>query len=161
MLFVHDRKQANVWLIDFAKTVLLPENHCIDHFSTWKVGNHEDGYLIGINNLLELFSELEMEINTITDSSTASSSSLTPSTGSSPASLSPKRSTSETNMEDLPKRESLVTEAEGVVVGVSEDGSNTTPTEMQEQIVTDTNFNPVFPESKEKHEEKEKFEQKN
>ncbi|KAI8114795.1 Inositol-trisphosphate 3-kinase B [Lucilia cuprina] len=93
LLFVHDRKQANVWLIDFAKTVLLPENHYIDHASTWKVGNHEDGYLIGINNLIDIFNELEMEINTITDSSTASSTSLTPSTGSSPASLSPKRRT--------------------------------------------------------------------
>lgn len=100
LLFVHDRKLANVWLIDFAKTVLLPENHFVDHSSTWKVGNHEDGYLIGINNLIDLFSELEIEINTITDSSVASSSSLTPSTSSSPASLSPKRSTSETNMDE-------------------------------------------------------------
>lgn len=100
MLFVHDRKQANVWLIDFAKTVLLPENHFIDHSSTWKVGNHEDGYLIGINNLIDIFAELEIEINTITDSSTASSTSLTPSSGSSPASLSPKRSISETHAEE-------------------------------------------------------------
>ncbi|XP_065366000.1 uncharacterized protein LOC135958978 isoform X1 [Calliphora vicina] len=112
LLFVHDRKQANVWLIDFAKTVLLPENHYIDHASTWKVGNHEDGYLIGINNLIDLFSELEIEINTITDSSTASSTSLTPSTGSSPASLSPKRSISETNMEEK-DRQLEQEEAEG------------------------------------------------
>ena len=100
LLFVHDRKQANVWLIDFAKTVHLPDNHYIDHSSTWKVGNHEDGYLIGINNLIDLFTELEMELNTITDSSQNSSSSLTPSTGSSPASLSPKLSANEANAAD-------------------------------------------------------------
>ncbi|XP_075156151.1 inositol-trisphosphate 3-kinase A-like isoform X2 [Haematobia irritans] len=96
LLFVHDRKQANVWLIDFAKTVHLPENHFIDHSSTWKVGNHEDGYLIGINNLIEIYSELEMEINTASEAS----NSLSPSSASSSASISPKRSISETNVEE-------------------------------------------------------------
>uniref|UniRef100_A0AAG5CPK4 Kinase n=1 Tax=Anopheles atroparvus TaxID=41427 RepID=A0AAG5CPK4_ANOAO len=58
LLFVHDRHKASVWLIDFAKTVILPENVTITHDSKWKVGNHEDGYLIGINNLIEIFSEV-------------------------------------------------------------------------------------------------------
>ncbi|XP_073834750.1 inositol-trisphosphate 3-kinase A-like isoform X3 [Musca autumnalis] len=103
LLFVHDRNQANVWLIDFAKTVHLPENHFISHSSTWKVGNHEDGYLIGINNLIEIYTELEMEINTSGSSicETSNSNSLSPSSqGSSPVSLSPKRSISETNAEE-------------------------------------------------------------
>lgn len=59
LLFVHDRSHASVWLIDFAKTVTLPPNHVIDHNTTWKVGNHEDGYLIGINNLIDLFTDIE------------------------------------------------------------------------------------------------------
>lgn len=101
LLFVHDRKQANVWLIDFAKTVQLPENHLINHSSTWKVGNHEDGYLIGINNLIDIYSELEMEITTATSETNSNSNSLTPSSGSSPTSLSPKRSVSESNVEDV------------------------------------------------------------
>lgn len=58
LLFVHDRHKASVWLIDFAKTVALPESVAITHDSKWKVGNHEDGYLIGINNLIEIFSEV-------------------------------------------------------------------------------------------------------
>lgn len=58
LLFVHDKSSANVWLIDFAKTLLLPENISIDHKSKWKVGNHEDGYLIGINNLISIFMTL-------------------------------------------------------------------------------------------------------
>ncbi|XP_052870089.1 inositol-trisphosphate 3-kinase B-like [Anopheles cruzii] len=58
LLFVHDRHKASVWLIDFAKTVALPESVAITHDGTWKVGNHEDGYLIGINNLIEIFSEV-------------------------------------------------------------------------------------------------------
>ncbi|XP_046801873.1 uncharacterized protein LOC111684745 [Lucilia cuprina] len=134
LLFVHDRKQANVWLIDFAKTVLLPENHYIDHASTWKVGNHEDGYLIGINNLIDIFNELEMEINTITDSSTASSTSLTPSTGSSPASLSPKRRTSETNLAEKEQQEERQEEAQE---------ENILEQQKPEQIVKDEHNEPL------------------
>lgn len=60
LLFVHDRTQASVWLIDFAKTVVLPGHIKIDHNSVWSVGNHEDGYLIGINNLISIFEELRV-----------------------------------------------------------------------------------------------------
>lgn len=67
LLFVHDNCNANVWLIDFAKTILLPEEITIDHSSKWKVGNHEDGYLIGINNLISIFlTMLENQPVTIT-----------------------------------------------------------------------------------------------
>lgn len=31
---------------------------CITHINEWIVGNHEDGYLIGINNLIQIFEEL-------------------------------------------------------------------------------------------------------
>ncbi|XP_063547639.1 uncharacterized protein LOC134755091 [Cydia strobilella] len=48
LLFVHDKRRASIWMIDFAKTVPVPDNVNIDHNSSWKVGNHEDGYLIGI-----------------------------------------------------------------------------------------------------------------
>lgn len=58
MLFVHDRTQASIWLIDFAKTVSLPGGANITHMSEWIVGNHEDGYLIGINNLIRIFEEI-------------------------------------------------------------------------------------------------------
>ncbi|KAK6645068.1 hypothetical protein RUM43_001344 [Polyplax serrata] len=61
LLFVHDNVKANVWLIDFAKTLMLPDQTFIDHKSQWEVGNHEDGYLIGINNLIQIFGELDEE----------------------------------------------------------------------------------------------------
>lgn len=59
LLFVHDATNANVWLIDFAKTLKLPSGVNIDHASRWVVGNHEDGYMIGINNLLSIFSDMQ------------------------------------------------------------------------------------------------------
>lgn len=61
LLFVHDRTSASIWLIDFAKTVELPHDVMIDHNSAWTVGNHEDGYLIGINNIIDIFEELLQE----------------------------------------------------------------------------------------------------
>ena len=44
-----------MWLIDFGKTVPLPEGVSITHEQPWEVGNHEDGYLVGIDNLVEQF----------------------------------------------------------------------------------------------------------
>ena len=55
---MHDSQKAGVWLIDFGKTVSVPEGLSIDHKSPWEVGNHEDGYLIGIENLILLFGDL-------------------------------------------------------------------------------------------------------
>ena len=55
---MHDSQKAGVWLIDFGKTVSVPEGLSIDHKSPWEVGNHEDGYLIGIENLILLFRDL-------------------------------------------------------------------------------------------------------
>ena len=63
LLFVHDATKANVWLIDFGKTVPAPNGITIDHKSPWEVGNHEDGYLIGVQNLINIFSDLATELS--------------------------------------------------------------------------------------------------
>ncbi|XP_022826625.1 inositol-trisphosphate 3-kinase A isoform X1 [Spodoptera litura] len=63
LLFVHDKRRASIWMIDFAKTVPVPDNVSIDHDSVWKVGNHEDGYLIGLNNLISIFQSLIKDDN--------------------------------------------------------------------------------------------------
>lgn len=54
LLFVHDDTDANIWLIDFAKTDTLPENTKVTHYQQWELGNHEDGYLVGIDNLIRV-----------------------------------------------------------------------------------------------------------
>ncbi|XP_054154333.1 uncharacterized protein LOC128952898 [Oppia nitens] len=58
LLFVHDDHKADIWLIDFAKTYPLPNGIQITHQSEWQVGNHEDGYLKGLDNLIRIFSTL-------------------------------------------------------------------------------------------------------
>ncbi|XP_015596515.1 inositol-trisphosphate 3-kinase A isoform X1 [Cephus cinctus] len=59
LLFVHDTTNAGVWMIDFAKTLPLPQQlPRIRHDAEWQVGNHEDGYLIGVNNLIEIFQDI-------------------------------------------------------------------------------------------------------
>lgn len=58
LLFVHDDDEAKIWLIDFAKTHMLPENSRVNHLSKWELGNHEDGYLAGIENLIRIFGSI-------------------------------------------------------------------------------------------------------
>ena len=59
-MFVHDKSNnANVWMIDFGKTEPIPSNITIDHRSPWVEGNHEDGYLHGLDNILLILKELD------------------------------------------------------------------------------------------------------
>nr|XP_006118118.1 LOW QUALITY PROTEIN: inositol-trisphosphate 3-kinase B [Pelodiscus sinensis] len=59
LLFIHDqREQAKVWMIDFGKTTPLPEGQLLQHNVPWVEGNREDGYLWGLDNLIEILTEL-------------------------------------------------------------------------------------------------------
>lgn len=59
LLFVHDASgKARVWMIDFGKTVPLPEPQTLDHRTPWVEGNREDGYLWGLDNLIDIFSSM-------------------------------------------------------------------------------------------------------
>lgn len=57
LLVLYDRdQQANIWMIDFAKTLKVSD--VLTHRAAWKAGNHEDGYLTGLDNLVQIFTEL-------------------------------------------------------------------------------------------------------
>lgn len=59
LLFAHNELgQANVWLIDFAKTFPLPDGAKVTHLKQWVLGNHEDGFLIGLDNLIGIFKSI-------------------------------------------------------------------------------------------------------
>ncbi|XP_050387957.1 uncharacterized protein LOC126804765 [Argentina anserina] len=63
LLFIHNDTDANIWLIDFAKTDTLPANTMVTHRKKWELGNHEDGYLVGIENLIRIFEQLISRTN--------------------------------------------------------------------------------------------------
>ena len=59
LLFVYDSSGlTNINLIDFGKTTPLPPGVSITHDSEWVEGNHEDGYLLGLDNLIQLWQGL-------------------------------------------------------------------------------------------------------
>ena len=45
-------------MIDFGKTVEVPDNLEIDHNTAWEVGKHEDGYLIGLDNIINMLRQI-------------------------------------------------------------------------------------------------------
>lgn len=62
LLFIHDHtERAEVWLIDFGKTTPLSDGQNLDHYRSWEEGNREDGFLWGLDNLLQTFSSLARE----------------------------------------------------------------------------------------------------
>ncbi|XP_078672166.1 inositol-trisphosphate 3-kinase A-like isoform X2 [Branchiostoma floridae x Branchiostoma belcheri] len=60
LLFVHDKEGSHVGvsLIDFGKTMSMPEGQKLDHRLAWKEGNREDGYLCGLDNMIAVFNTL-------------------------------------------------------------------------------------------------------
>lgn len=59
LLFVHDGSgRARVWMIDFGKTVPLPPSQTLDHRTPWVEGNREDGYLWGLDNLINILTAM-------------------------------------------------------------------------------------------------------
>ncbi|XP_064091009.1 inositol-trisphosphate 3-kinase homolog isoform X1 [Macrobrachium nipponense] len=58
ILIIYDDDKAGVWMIDFAKTVPLPSGMKVTHTKPWELGNHEEGYLFGIDNLLRVVDEV-------------------------------------------------------------------------------------------------------
>ncbi|XP_076056473.1 inositol-trisphosphate 3-kinase-like protein isoform X2 [Oratosquilla oratoria] len=58
ILIIHDDEKAGVWMIDFAKTLPVPGGNKVSHRSNWKLGNHEEGYLTGIDNLIKVIEDV-------------------------------------------------------------------------------------------------------
>lgn len=62
LLFIHDHTgTAQVWIIDFGKTTVLPEGQMLSHDIPWQEGNREDGYLWGLENLIHTLESVKNE----------------------------------------------------------------------------------------------------
>ena len=54
IFLVYDRQRSGAWMIDFAKTSRLPDGQTVDHRAPWVLGNREEGYLTGLDNLCKV-----------------------------------------------------------------------------------------------------------
>ncbi|XP_065142893.1 inositol-trisphosphate 3-kinase C [Paramisgurnus dabryanus] len=62
LLFVHDQTgKAGIWMIDFGKTVPMTSPLTLDHRTPWVEGNREDGYLWGLDNFIDILSNMIQE----------------------------------------------------------------------------------------------------
>ncbi|KAK0426392.1 hypothetical protein QR680_009686 [Steinernema hermaphroditum] len=59
ILIIYDDQKASAWMIDFAKSTRVPSELSLDHRTQWEVGNHEDGYLFGLDNLISILESLD------------------------------------------------------------------------------------------------------
>lgn len=53
IFIIYDEERIGAWLIDFAKTRNVPEGLLVDHRAQWEQGNHEEGFLYGLDRLIE------------------------------------------------------------------------------------------------------------
>jgi len=58
LLFVHDaeKQDCGLWMIDFSKA--RPSSRQLTHTEPWELGNEEDGYLFGLDNLIRIWRDL-------------------------------------------------------------------------------------------------------
>lgn len=73
ILIIYDDSRVGAWMIDFAKTRPLPEGITINHRSPWAQGNHEEGFLFGLDQLVRVVEKVESHGEV--DSSVSNSSS--------------------------------------------------------------------------------------
>lgn len=52
IFIIYDDERVGAWLIDFAKTRRVPEGTRVNHRAPWEQGNHEEGFLYGLDRLI-------------------------------------------------------------------------------------------------------------
>ncbi|XP_041977869.1 inositol-trisphosphate 3-kinase homolog isoform X2 [Aricia agestis] len=61
IFIIYDDERVGAWLIDFGKTRRVPEGIEVDHRSPWRQGNHEEGFLYGLDRLIDTIETAELE----------------------------------------------------------------------------------------------------
>ncbi|XP_047528090.1 inositol-trisphosphate 3-kinase homolog isoform X2 [Vanessa atalanta] len=52
IFIIYDDERVGAWLIDFAKTRRVPNEIKVTHREPWQQGNHEEGFLYGLDRLI-------------------------------------------------------------------------------------------------------------
>ncbi|XP_058799104.1 inositol-trisphosphate 3-kinase homolog [Phymastichus coffea] len=60
IFMIYDDRKVGVWLIDFAKTCQVPAGCKLTHRRDWQQGNHEEGFLLGLDNLIATLEEVDV-----------------------------------------------------------------------------------------------------
>lgn len=76
ILIIYDDVKVGAWLIDFAKTRPLPDGITVNHRSPWEQGNHEEGFLFGLDQLINVVEQVEIKSEKDNTMSTSSSVAL-------------------------------------------------------------------------------------
>lgn len=58
MFMFDEMGNTGAWMIDFSKTVPLPQGKTLTHRDDWALGNGEDGYLYGVDSLIKVCQKL-------------------------------------------------------------------------------------------------------
>ncbi|CAJ0962681.1 unnamed protein product, partial [Mesorhabditis belari] len=61
LLLMYDQDKVGVWAIDFAKSTKIEPGRVLTHRKTWTPGNNEDGYLMGLDNLIQIVEDIHVE----------------------------------------------------------------------------------------------------
>ena len=62
IFIIYDNEKVGVWLIDFAKTYQVSHHLKLTHRSPWQEGNHEEGFLLGMDNLISTIEEVDASL---------------------------------------------------------------------------------------------------
>lgn len=62
IFMIFDNEKVGIWLIDFAKTQKVPDGIKLNHRTPWENGNHEDGFLFGLDNLINIIQQVYDDI---------------------------------------------------------------------------------------------------
>ncbi|KAK3082774.1 hypothetical protein FSP39_005074 [Pinctada imbricata] len=65
LMIFDNHENAGVWMIDFSKAKPLEEGRTLTHRAEWTLGNSEDGYLTGVDNLIQILGELQCHEETV------------------------------------------------------------------------------------------------
>ncbi|KAJ9598632.1 hypothetical protein L9F63_010686, partial [Diploptera punctata] len=61
IFMIYDDTKVGAWIIDFAKTLPVPNGTVVNHRTPWVQGNHEEGFLFGLDSLISVMEEVDLK----------------------------------------------------------------------------------------------------